>query len=237
MIRAPRSLPLLLTAAALSFAGAAVGPVSAASAQTVLASATPPGGLTSKEEIADRIWTLRAGFYVAALQCQFSRFLATVPLYNALLQQHSGEFSDSFKTLTGYFVRHGGPRAGQRAFDTYATRTSQSWSTFDAQVSFCTAAAALARRALMVPKGKLGEFASAELATFRSSLVYEPPRTPEVLLPRQLVQFAMPNFEKCDRKGRCRWEDKSWFTGLRPPRELQRQADAQPADRAARPPG
>ncbi len=227
---AARSLRVALLALAL-------GSASAASAQTLLTVAAP-GALSSKEEVADRIWTLRAGLNVAALQCQFSRFLATVPIYNALLAQHSGEFSDSFKTLTGYFVRHGGAKTGQRAFDTYATRTSQSWSTFDAQISFCNAAAALGRRALMVPKGKLGEFASAaELARFRASLIVEPPRTPDVLLPRQLDQFAMPDFDRCDRKGQCRWPDKSWFTGLRPPQQMPRQAGVMPADSAARPRG
>ena len=206
-------------------------------AQTVL-TASAPGEMPAQVQAADKVWTLRAGLNVAALQCQFSRFLATVPIYNALLQQHSGEFSDSFKTLTGYFVRHGGPRAGQRAFDTYATRTSQSWATFDAQLSFCAAAAALGRRALMVPKGKLAEFASAELAKFRTSLIVVPVATPEALLPRQLGQFAMPDFAKCDKKGRCRWEDKSWFTGLRPPLPaMQRQAAGPPADSAARPTG
>ena len=59
----------------------------------------PLAGLNSKEALADKIWTLRAGLNVAALQCQFSPFLAAVPTYNALLRQHSDELGDSFKTF------------------------------------------------------------------------------------------------------------------------------------------
>lgn len=229
-------------ALAVSLAVGVAPLVSAASAQTALASLVSqgpnaPGGLSAKEIAADKVWTLRAGLNVAALQCQFSRFLATVPTYNALLQHHSGEFSDSFKTLSTYFVRQAGARSGPRAFDTYATRTSQSWATFDAQLSFCNAAAAVGRRALMVPKGKLAEFASAELELFRNSLVFVPPPTPGIFLVRHIDQFVMPDFNKCDKKGRCRWDDKSWFTGLRSVGGMQQQAGAMPADSAARPKG
>lgn len=130
----------------------------------------PLPGLTAKEVRADAVWTMRAGLNVAALQCQFSPFLAAVPTYNALLRQHSDELADSFKVMTGYFVRTKGPKVGQRAFDSYATRTNQSWSTFDAQYSFCNAAAMTARHALGVPKGKFGDFATAELPPLRESL-------------------------------------------------------------------
>jgi hypothetical protein len=130
----------------------------------------PLPGLTPKEARADAVWTMRAGLNVAALQCQFSPFLATVPTYNALLRQHSDELADSFKVMTGYFVRTKGAKAGQRAFDSYATRTNQSWSTFDAQYSFCNAAAMTARHALGTPKGKFGDFAVAELPPLRASL-------------------------------------------------------------------
>lgn len=130
----------------------------------------PLPGLTAKEARADAVWNMRAGLNVAALQCQFSPFLATVPTYNALLRQHSDELADSFKVMTGYFVRVKGPKVGQRAFDTYATRTNQSWSTFDAQYSFCNAAAMAGRRALGIPKGQFGDFAAAELPPLRASL-------------------------------------------------------------------
>ncbi len=149
-------LPLALTISA-----------SGATAQTTPA---PLPGMTTKDARADAVWQMRAGLNVAALQCQFSPFLMSVPNYNAFLRQHSDELAASFKGMTDYFVRTKG-KAGQRAFDSYATRTNQSFSTFDAQYSFCEAAAVLARRALFTPKGKFGDFAAAELPGFRTSLV------------------------------------------------------------------
>lgn len=148
-------------ACALSLPGWALAPLPAAQ---------PLPNLTSREANADAVWSLRAGLNVAALQCQFSPFLATVPTYNALLRQHSDELADSFKVMTGYFVRLKGPKVGQRAFDSYATRTNQNWATFDAQYSFCNAAAMTGRHALAVPKGQFGVFASTELALLRRSL-------------------------------------------------------------------
>jgi hypothetical protein len=143
--------------------------VAGGSAAASLPPADPPG-LNPKESRAHAVWTMRAGLNVAALQCQFSPFLMAVPTYNALLRQHTDEMGDAFKTLTGFFVRTQGPRTGQRAFDTYATRTNQNWATFDAQYSFCDAAALVGRRALAVPKGKFGDFALAELPNLRGSL-------------------------------------------------------------------
>lgn len=175
----------------------------AAEAGAQAPASAPLPGLNAKEDLADKIWTLRAGLNVAALQCQFSPFLATVPTYNALLRQHSDELADSFKTMTGYFVRSKGPKVGQRAFDTYATRTNQSWATFDAQYSFCNAAAMVGRRALTVPKGKFGEFAETELAMLRESLKFDN-RPPEATLPR-LEWAHVPKVASCDKKGRCSW--------------------------------
>lgn len=167
-----------------------------------LAQASAPAPLpnmTAKEANADAIWKLRAGLNVAALQCQFSPFLQTVPTYNALLRQHSDEFADAFKTMTGYFSRLQKGRAGERAFDTYATRTNQSWSTFDGQVSFCEEAAQVGKRALAVPKGKLGEFAGVEMEKFRTSLARhqtEPLRT------LKLEWVNVPDVNNCGKK-RC----------------------------------
>ncbi len=161
-------------------------------------------GLNARESRAEAIWAMRAGLNVAALQCQFSPFLATVPTYNALLRHHSDEMADAFKAMTGYFVRQQGPRTGQRAFDTYATRTNQSWSTFDAQVRFCNAAALVGRRALSVPKGSFGDFAKAELPGFRQSVLA--PAEPPSLAPR-LEFVSVPEFrDPCPGRplSRCR---------------------------------
>lgn len=175
----------------------------AAEAGALAPASAPLPGLNSKEALADKIWTLRAGLNVAALQCQFSPFLAAVPTYNALLRQHSDELGDSFKTMTGYFVRSKGPKVGQRAFDTYATRTNQSWATFDAQYTFCNAAAMVGRRALGVPKGKFGEFAQTELDMLRNSLVVD--RTAPAAMSTKLEWAHVPNIASCDKRGRCSW--------------------------------
>lgn len=164
------------------------------------AAPAPLPNMTTPEARADNVWALRAGLNVAALQCQFSPFLATVPTYNALLRQHSDEMSAAFKTLTGYFVRTKG-KAGQRAFDSYATRANQSWASFDGQVSFCNSAAMVGRRALSVPKGKLGEFAVAELPMLRASVEM---KEAQLLAPR-LDWAVVPQLtDPCPGKKRCR---------------------------------
>jgi len=161
-----RVSPLLLSLALLGSAGGAL----AQATLSTPATSAPLPGMTAKDARADAIWQMRAGLNVAALQCQFSPFLRTVANYNAFLRQHSDELAASFKGMTDYFVRTKG-KAGQRAFDSYATRTNQSFATFDAQYSFCETAAVLGRKALAVPKGKFGDFAIAELPTLRASLV------------------------------------------------------------------
>lgn len=190
-------LPVLLSLALL-------GSASGALAQATLAATGTPAALpnaTAKDVRADAVWQMRAGLNVAALQCQFSPFLRTVNNYNAFLRQHSDELAASFKGMTDYFVRTRG-KAGQRAFDSYATRTNQSFATFDAQYSFCEAAATLGRKALSVPKGKFGDFAVAELPTLRASLV-----TPEqsLELKPRLTWAVVPTLkDPCPGKPGCK---------------------------------
>lgn len=172
----------------------------AGSAGAEAAAPAPLPNMTAQESRADNVWALRAGLNVAALQCQFSPFLATVPTYNALLRQHSDEMGSAFKVLTGYFVRTKG-KAGQRAFDSYATRANQSWASFDGQVSFCNTAALVGRKALAVPKGQLGEFAAAELPLLRTSVETKQ----EQLLAPRLDWAVVPQLtDPCPGKRRCR---------------------------------
>lgn len=156
-------------AAAPLMAGQAA-PAPASAAPAVSYNSAGLDGLRDAEARADLIWQMRAALNVAALQCQFSPFLATVPTYNALLRQHSDELAHAFKTMNSYFVRMQGPRIGPRGFDTYATRTNQGWATFDAQLNFCEVAAMVGRRALAVPKGEFGQFAAAEMPLLKESL-------------------------------------------------------------------
>lgn len=163
------------------------------------AAAAPLPGMTAKEQQADVVWALRAGLNVAALQCQFSPFLMTTPNYNAVLRQHSDEFTEAFNTMNRYFIRLQGARKGARAFDTYATRTNQGFATFDAQYAFCSTAANLARQALSIPKGKFAEFSNTELLTLRGSLS----QTVQFPTLRNFVWAEIPDLAQACTKRRC----------------------------------
>lgn len=110
---------------------------------------------TAPEAEANAIWGTRAALNVAALQCQFSPFLATVRNYNDFLRQHSEELDRARITMVGHFRRYDGTQA-QNSFDRYTTQTYNSYSTLDAQLEFCSEAAIAGRVVLTIPKGKLG---------------------------------------------------------------------------------
>lgn len=210
--------PLLSAVAAVAGVAMALQPAAAQAASPVQpAVATMPvggelspavlntpglNGLRAAEARADLIWQMRAALNVAALQCQFSPFLATVPTYNALLRHHSDELASAFKTMNAYFTRLQGPRAGPRGFDTYATRTNQGWATFDAQFSFCEAAAMVGRRALSVPKGDFGRFAESEIPLMRASLNGR--WTTPLMTPSYHYVTVMHVPDPCANRRRCR---------------------------------
>ena len=127
---------------------------------------------TPAEREANAVWNIRAALNVAALQCQFSPFLRTVKTYNSFLQAHSEELSRAQATMVGHFKRTDGARA-LTSFDMYTTRTYNSYSTLDAQYAFCNAAGIVGRRALAVPKGKLGGVALTHGPEIRSALSYQ----------------------------------------------------------------
>ena len=130
---------------------------------TVMKPLTPP------EAEANAIWNLRAGLNVAALQCQYSPFLATVRIYNDLLKHHSVELAAAQTTMLSHFKRYDGTRA-LNSFDQYTTKTYNSFSTLDAQYAFCAAASEVGRGTLMLTKGGLGSYALAQVPVLRSSL-------------------------------------------------------------------
>lgn len=111
------------------------------------------------ETEANAVWNVRAALNIAALQCQYSPFLATVRNYNDLLRQHSEELDRARKTMVAHFKRYDKLQA-QNSFDRYTTQTYNSFSTLDAQFSFCEKAAIVGREALAVRKGSLGKAAS-----------------------------------------------------------------------------
>lgn len=124
----------------------------------------------AQEQSAQNVWAVRAALNVAALQCQFSPFLATVKNYNALIRQHDGELAAAQKTLERHFRRTAGA-AGHRAFDQYTTRMYNGFSTLDAQLGFCDEAGRSGRELLATPIGKFSASASATSARLRASLV------------------------------------------------------------------
>lgn len=146
----------------------------------VLRAMTPP------EAEAHAIWNIRAALNVAALQCQFSPFLATVKNYNDFLKHHSDELVRAQKTLVGHFRRYDGGRA-VNSFDQYTTRTYNSYSTLDAQYKFCEAGGVAGRQVLAVGKGKLGAEALRRNPEIRASLAQQPlsPALALIYLPPQ----------------------------------------------------
>ena len=130
----------------------------------------PIPGATSEEQRAHLVWNLRSGLNVAALQCQFSPYLRSVDNYNSVLAHHSGELANAYATLTGYFKRVNGPKAGMKSFDDYSTTTYNNFSTMQAQYGFCQTAGSIAKDALTRPKGELHLIAANRMRELRSSL-------------------------------------------------------------------
>jgi len=124
---------------------------------------------TDKELQANLVWTMRAGLNVAALQCQFAPSLHTVDNYNNMLRQHGVELQSTYATLSAYFKRVQ-PKTWQTALDQYTTRTYNSFSTLNAQMSFCEVAAEIGRETRERKHGELGAIASNRLREFRNSL-------------------------------------------------------------------
>lgn len=126
--------------------------------------------MTPAEENANRVWNMRAALNVAALQCQFSPFLMTVRNYNDGIFHHARELDAARLAMIGHFKRLDGA-AAQRNFDQYTTRTYNSYSTLDAQLSFCDKAAEVGRHVLAARKGGFGAAAAQYLPELRASLV------------------------------------------------------------------
>lgn len=125
--------------------------------------------MTAGEIEANAIWSLRAGLNVAALQCQFSPYLATVKTYNDLLKHHSAELAAAQATMIAHFKRYDKARA-LNSFDQYSTKIYNSYSTLDAQYAFCTAASGAGRGTLLLSKGGLGKYAVSQTPLLRASL-------------------------------------------------------------------
>ena len=166
----------------------------------------PIPGATPAEYRAHLLWNFRAGLNVAALQCQFSPYLRVVDNYNGILAHHVEELASAYTTVNNYFKRvKGSAPLGQKAFDDYTTSTYNNFSTMHAQLGFCQTAAAIAKEALLQPKGQFTPFALTRMRELRNSLV---PAYDRVLTynPYQIRTPALPQLnEECfDKKNRLR---------------------------------
>ena len=167
----------------------------------------PLPGATPAEYRASLIWNMRSGLNVAALQCQFSPFLRTVPNYNALLAHHNRELAAAYTALEGYFRRVAG-RNGPRQFDLYSTQTYNGFSTQNAQLGFCQTASRIGKEALATPKGQFGQLAANRMREFRGSLIPVPDGynftraqvrlTPIALTPRDCSNLPRRERRECE---------------------------------------
>jgi len=129
--------------------------------------------MTPAEAEANAIWNIRAALNVAALQCQYSKYLATTPNYNAFLKQHADEMAKAQAVLMAHFKRYDGAK-GPAAFDSYLTKTYNSYSTLDAQYQFCERAGIVGREVLVIQKGQLGPEALRRVPEVRASFAQMP---------------------------------------------------------------
>jgi hypothetical protein len=91
--------------------------------------------------------------------------------YNALLVHHSQELASAYTTINAYFKRRDGAVRGPKAFDEYSTQTYNNFSTLQAQLGFCQAAADIMKSGLATPKGQLITLAMRRMRELRNSLV------------------------------------------------------------------
>lgn len=148
--------------------------------------------MTPAEAEANAIWNIRAALNVAALQCQYSKYLATTPNYNAFLKHHAEEMSKAQATLIAHFKRFDGAKASS-AFDTYLTKTYNSYSTLDAQYQFCEAAGVVGRKVLVIPKGKLGVEAVQHMPEIRAAFAERPLSPALTVIAMQPIEMAPIN--------------------------------------------
>lgn len=159
----------------------------------------PLPGANPAEQRASLMWNLRSGLNVAALRCQFSKYLRTVDVYNAVIAHHDDELTAAYNALGGYFRRVHGPREGQRRFDQWVTLTYNKFSTENTR-GFCQVASNIGKDALTRPKGAFFELARERMRELRNSaLPYVDRIFPPVstLPPLPATLFTAPPADPC----------------------------------------
>jgi len=169
----------------------------------------PMPGARPAEIQANMVWTLRAALNVAALQCQFSTPLRTVPNYNTLLSQHKTELAGALTAITAYFKRVQ-PKSWQRAVDSHTTRIYNGMSTMHAQLSFCETASKIGRIALSEKRGSLYQTAGRYMSEVRNSLIPVGDRMFAFRPGQVSANFYMPPLNDACWDGRGNLTKKCW---------------------------
>lgn len=167
-------------------------------------------GATIVEQRAALLWSLRSGLNVAALQCGFAPTLRAVENYNAIISNHRAELEVAFTTIGGYFKRTAGSAAaGQKALDSYGTKTYSSFSAVRGLNSFCSSAGLIGRRALFTPRGSLGVMATEHLRELIKSVNGAGEQQFRQLRPRVVARFPRLDdkcWKKSNYKFQCGWQ-------------------------------
>lgn len=167
-------------------------------------------GATIVEQRAALLWSLRSGLNVAALQCGFAPTLRAVENYNAIINNHRVELDFAFATIGAYFKRtQGNVAAGQKALDSYGTKTYSSFSAVRGLNSFCTSAGKIGRRALFTPRGSLSIMAGEHLRELIKSVNGAGEQQFRQLRPTVVARFPKLDnkcWKKSNYKLECGWQ-------------------------------
>jgi len=109
-----------------------------------------------------RLWNVRSGLNVAALNCQRPEHGALAENYRIFLERHSRQLSRTNRALASQYRKEHG-RSYRDAQDTYMTRVYNHFALPPALPEFCNVAHELSHEVMQVPKGELHAFADTAL--------------------------------------------------------------------------
>ena len=117
-----------------------------------------------------KLWNVRSGLNVAALNCRSSTHLTLASNYSAFLQKHRRQLSRTNRTLASQYREEQG-RSYRDAQDAYMTRVYNYFALPPALPAFCDVAHEIGQEIVDVPAGELHVFT--ETALPRMEAVYE----------------------------------------------------------------
>ncbi len=117
-----------------------------------------------------KLWNVRSGLNVAALNCRSSQHVALADNYRTFLNRHKRQLSRTNRTLASQYRKEHG-RSYRNAQDAYMTRVYNYFALPPALPAFCNVAHQISQEAAQVPAGQLHTFA--ETALPRMEAVYD----------------------------------------------------------------